>query len=643
MIIDEKKSDVVVSGDMESSSFSIAANSKAYQILSSSIYTYKVRAVIRESACNAFDAHVEAGNDQPFDVHLPNRLEPWYSIRDYGISMDHDTCMKLYSQYFHSTKTKSNDVIGCLGIGSKSPLCLVESFNVTAFLDGEKRVYSVYNDSDKCPKITLMGREQTDEPDGIEISMQVDGRIVEFQDEAVRVFKYFDVLPNINDSSVVEEIQEFKAREYDFVSEDFAIRSSGYGLKAVMGNVAYAIPEDVPGLKSLRVGGVIKFALGELSFDPGRENLSLDEKTIAAITTKVEKIRNTLKQDVLDSINNEPTPYKKYKKWLTLSKQSVGRAVGIDNFEYAKEYKLPSTEQPMVTYSGTYYGNNSVSKSETCELPFEGCRYFRFQPRFQRRIERFLKDTSYRFSETSDWNRIVLLTEEQVAETLIDEDLLEDLDAVIPKLERNRSGGVKRSKVTRWNGTSYNDSCSWDDEIIDTSEEHVYVEINRYTPKNCALYATRELQKVKSAFEKLGIDMPEIYGLKTAYLKTKAFKSGKWIHLDDYLKSKLGPHAPKTQIKCSGQIFFMQSLDNNITGIDGLDDFITLNESRMEQDDNLISICIDLGYKISSDYSMDDMRDAILEKYPMLKFVQKSSTYNNYDEVQEYINLVNQK
>ena len=144
MILNEAKKNVVVSGDFEQTNFKLKADPKAFNILSDKIYTNKVKAVIREISTNAYDAHVAAGNDEPFDVHLPTDLEPWFSVRDYGTGLSHEDCMEIYTTYFHSTKTDSNDYVGALGLGSKSPYSIADSFTVTSWFNGEKRVYSAY-------------------------------------------------------------------------------------------------------------------------------------------------------------------------------------------------------------------------------------------------------------------------------------------------------------------------------------------------------------------------------------------------------------------------------------------------------------------------------------------------------------------
>ena len=147
--------------------FRIRNSAKAFNILSSGLYANKIRAIIRELSCNAVDSHVAAGkSDTPFDVHLPNQLEPHFSIRDYGTGLNHDQVTNIYTTYFESTKTDSNDFIGALGLGSKSPFSYTDNFTVTAIKDGRKGIYTAFINEKSVPSIALMMEEETDEPAG---------------------------------------------------------------------------------------------------------------------------------------------------------------------------------------------------------------------------------------------------------------------------------------------------------------------------------------------------------------------------------------------------------------------------------------------------------------------------------------------
>ena len=106
--------------------FRIQANARAFSILSSNLYTDKIKAVIRELSCNAWDSHVAAGKQgTPFDVHLPNNLEPWFSVTDYGLGLSHEQVMDLYTTYFSSTKSDSK-IRNCSALSrtpTRAPIC----------------------------------------------------------------------------------------------------------------------------------------------------------------------------------------------------------------------------------------------------------------------------------------------------------------------------------------------------------------------------------------------------------------------------------------------------------------------------------------------------------------------------------------
>ena len=167
----------IVSNVGEIGEFRIRNSAKAFNILSSGLYANKIRAIIRELSCNAVDSHIAAGKqDTPFDVHLPNQLEPWFSIRDYGTGLNHDQVTNIYTTYFESTKTNSNDFIGALGLGSKSPFSYTDNFTVTAIQNGRKGIYSAFINDVGVPSIALMNEEQVTEPNGVEVKFSVNDR-----------------------------------------------------------------------------------------------------------------------------------------------------------------------------------------------------------------------------------------------------------------------------------------------------------------------------------------------------------------------------------------------------------------------------------------------------------------------------------
>ncbi len=282
--------------------FRIRNSAKAFNILSSGLYANKVRAIIRELSCNAVDSHTAAGKqDTPFDVHMPNSLEPWFSIRDYGTGLSADQVTNIYTTYFESTKTASNEFIGALGLGSKSPFSYTDNFTVTAVKDGVKGVYTAFINEAGVPSIAKMMEEQTTDPAGVEVKFAVEDRydFDKFRQEAKYVYEYFKLRP------VISGNQDFRFKDPEYKEENIipGVHYSAEGNNrsyAIMGNIKY--PIDVPNAQNaigplqglLQCGLVMEFKIGELDFQASREGLSYIPQTINAIKSKLEALNSQL-------------------------------------------------------------------------------------------------------------------------------------------------------------------------------------------------------------------------------------------------------------------------------------------------------------------------------------------------------------
>jgi hypothetical protein len=293
--------EAIVSNVGEIGEFRIRNSAKAFNILSSGLYANKIRAIIRELSCNAVDSHTAAGRaDTPFDVHLPNQLEPWFAVRDYGTGLNHEQVTSIYTTYFESTKTDSNAFIGALGLGSKSPFSYTDNFTVTAVKDGVKGIYTAFINEAGVPSIALMLSEDTDEPYGVEIKFAVTERydFDKFRQEARHVYKYFALRPVISgyDNFNFDEV-EYESR--DIVPGVHQLKSSNRSV-AVMGNIAY--PVEVPNADTslgdlrrlLGCGLEMHFDIGELDFQASREGLSYIPSTVEAIKRKLEALNSAL-------------------------------------------------------------------------------------------------------------------------------------------------------------------------------------------------------------------------------------------------------------------------------------------------------------------------------------------------------------
>lgn len=303
--------EVIMGSGRETKKFSIATSAKAFKILSSGLYKNKIRAVVRELACNCMDAHVLNGFKGAFDIKVPSQLDPRFVIRDYGPGLDKDGVETLYTTYFASTKNNSNDFIGALGLGSKSPFSYTETFTVTSYHDGVVRGYTAMLDKGEPVIMPLFEEAMTaEDKTGIEIVVPVKKDDMQrWKEEIAYVLRPFGAdKVNIQGSNLtVDFFPEF--------DEYLALGSQQYGhperngMYAVYGKIVYPL-NDVPGLKDTwllaRHGLVyIRFPLGELDISASREELSLDEQTIQNIKTRIEALdKRVMDEDLKEWVNS---------------------------------------------------------------------------------------------------------------------------------------------------------------------------------------------------------------------------------------------------------------------------------------------------------------------------------------------------
>lgn len=294
MIIETEATKIKTHGMGTTQTFSIKATAESFRILSSSLYSDKILAILREIGCNARDAHAEAGClDTSFEVHMPNYDEPWLAIRDFGTGLSKDDIMELYTQYFNSTKLDRNTQVGCLGLGSKSPFSYTKSFTVTSWFGGERTIYTAFINEEGFPTITSMfsAPMESDERCGLEVQVPINVR--DF-DEVLRktaiAYEFFDPKPVVTNKTVA-----FRTTNYSHKTDLWGVRekdSPVTGLRAIMGGVAYRIdridPKGDDVIARLQERPLdLFFEIGEVEMAASREALSLVKRTIDAVRDRL--------------------------------------------------------------------------------------------------------------------------------------------------------------------------------------------------------------------------------------------------------------------------------------------------------------------------------------------------------------------
>jgi hypothetical protein len=347
-----------------------------FKILSDSLYSDKIQAVVRELSTNAYDSHIASSNKNPFKVILPTQANPNFVVRDYGTGLSQTDMEELYTTYGASNKNDSNDFVGCLGLGSKSPFAYTKSFSTISYYNGNKLSYIAAMDEEGVPTLNLVGISKTNEPNGLEISFAVKQYdFNEFTTKAKRIFHYFKLKPiveggvcsSINDGSYSHHnvVIEGKGWKIGRVSTDHfkypsQYNSPGSGVVAIMGNIAYPVdaskivgeekpdqPDHIQAwnrafgkadvdnwknlVKEILHAGLyleIQFGIGELEMDVSREGLQYTKQVIKALRDKTQDIYLQLKQDMSDKLSTSTSLVDAYQTYYSLSDLAGGWTAG---------------------------------------------------------------------------------------------------------------------------------------------------------------------------------------------------------------------------------------------------------------------------------------------------------------------------
>lgn len=596
------------SGNFSESQFTIKASRKAFKILSDSLYSDKIKAIIRELSCNAYDAHVDANNlDTPFDIHLPSRLNPSFYIRDYGIGLSRDQVENLYTTYFESTKTESNDVVGCLGLGSKSPFSYTTMFTVTSYYEGVKYTFNSMLNSDGFPSIMLINECSTDEHNGLKIEFAVKpDDHYSFSRKAEDVFKYFSVQPKFLNSDVKIEPVNYST----FVKGSYGVRlGSSWNSKsnAIMGNVAYPITIDKCGLSTREIDFLknvdvdMFFKIGELDVAASREGLSYDDATTQCIKNRIVNIIKTQLKELRDNVKTQPS-YWDAVTWYTERRkndQLVRHISNIDDFSYGgkqlnsrmkieqSEYKIIDNEFSIYSYQikkrwqrssnmyvptissvGVYQGREMHLSPSLTHIFINDCTTCN-----KMRVKKYVLE-----KELIDGTVVLVKCSDNMKDKIVNK-LKSDLmissvqnlsEITIEKVKRSstKSANIKsmQGDFFSWRGVSWRNSECWgvltDSDIEEFDREGgIIIPINRWKPVFTNFFPAKSdysidtdsseensiLEKLFDALSSNDANMPKIYGVKTSkyekFLKIKGV-----VSFGSYLDKFLNKFIPKNDL-----------------------------------------------------------------------------------------------
>jgi len=467
--------------------FKMRSSRKAFQILSD-LYSDKPLAIVRELGCNAHDSHVEAGKaNTPFHIHAPNALEPWITIQDFGTGISHENIYNIYAVYFESTKTNTNDQIGCLGLGSKSPFCYTDNFTITSVHNGTKRIYNAFFNADAMPAISLLSTDSTTDENGIAIQIPVKPEdFFAFEKAIKKSFRFFDVRPTISGGSIMWD------DETPILSgKDWAVyKSFGYNEAfAIMGGVTY--PLDVYKINDKnrnilqRAGVVLKFQTGELDIVPSREGLSYNPQTITTLNEKVENVIADIKDTITDTLTNQTNIVDAIRMYNTLEHKFSMLGSHFNDFkwngydvgnpsklvwDFLDEAKIDRMTNPIVSIEKRSWGRGSFNVSNHPTFGDNTNWYVNDLPRGgQNRVKEFVKNNN---------DRKAILIKDDVHKVLLGKGFpasIFTMASTLPSIQKVRmaNAGTKSTDITMYKiGDQYH--TAWDSNKLDPANPPKY-------------------------------------------------------------------------------------------------------------------------------------------------------------------------
>ncbi len=525
-------------------------------ILTNTLYTDKIAAVLREYGCNAADANVEAGKPNvPIKVHIPTPQDPYFSVRDVGGGMTEEQILKVFCRLGRSTKRNSNAFTGMLGIGSKAGFDYGNSFLVTSFNKGTRTVYNCFRDSVGLPQMAKMDASPTTEEDGIEIKLSVRAPdVAAFQVKAVETYQYFAVPPigvEREERRVICQGKNWKLLE----------RTPSI---AVMGNVGYDLAMEyilpIINSGSYGMGVELAFEIGELEIAANREGLQYKDQTQKAIRRRVKDVVNEIPVEITKTISTASSLWEArlaYKTIRSMLPRLVSKAVSWKGQDLSLNFDLSGTDGVSVVQWMKRAYNKTLGRQYPARISATSSLFLKDKCSYStRRIREFLltqKPTGgivdiYDRYDTA--NAIILDIKNDAAkkkfwkDNQLDGAVLTPISKLpLPTIIKSSTPRVYNNKYTAQVFTftppakgiyASKDSDWWTINPANLKTgKGIYIELFNFTFSGVGLGGMREQLQV---LKELGIFIGPLYGVKE---KSVPSLGPRWVSLQNYLAKKI--------------------------------------------------------------------------------------------------------
>lgn len=369
----------------------------AFNAILEKLYNDPLSSTIREVTTNAIEAQILSKTNKKILFQVPSALEPNMIIRDFGTGLDDKEINKYLNCLFSTSKSGSNELPGGYGSGSKSPLALVDSFNIVSYKDGISYFCLWFKKDGNLPVLTILSQEETEEENGLKIVVPLASKMKgEYRQEVVKAIrsqlllfsdridfvKNLESSSNINDEIFPEEVKPYFKGELDSIKVAFTDAKNGGWrtyptLHVSVGDVIYPVPDSIVSMSNFdcprtlmgnetkQIGFIIDIPIGSLDIAPSRESIMVTETNKNTVIPAFRKVLNALNKDA-----NKPLDVFKASKDINNLKEEDDKIVtkysrmvlpsNIGSLESRNEQILDSSELWLLSTGkgrSNQYGN----------------------------------------------------------------------------------------------------------------------------------------------------------------------------------------------------------------------------------------------------------------------------------------------
>jgi len=324
------------SGKFTSQNFDIGDKRVILEILRGKMYSNPIQTICQEIMSNALDAHREVGKDSiPIVVKIPNKLEPDFYIKDFGLSISPERMSDVYIKYGASTKRDSNTQKGGFGLGCKSPFSYTDSFSVVCITqEGDQRIkrqYIAHIDASGLGEMTCVSEEVTTEETGTTVIITPkEGDYSLFSEQVMRAATFWPVRPKIlgdRNWKWPEIITEYKGDRWEIHKAVTVVNGVTPTPFALLDGIPYPIKGEhlfkssKPEFANFKAVPLrLMFQTGELPITANREEIDYQERTIQLLEERINAAFIELRTYLTRSVSQAPTLTKAIVAWSTAKK-----------------------------------------------------------------------------------------------------------------------------------------------------------------------------------------------------------------------------------------------------------------------------------------------------------------------------------